>query len=233
MNRIETKQDFYKLSRKLLLGNILTQWTWEQFLTQCRARTCDQDHELPTNGIVGVRHVRLAFTNKGTSGLMKIDDAIEYGLMTPDKENLLFDEGAIHGRLTIQGEVMADERGLYVRYSNLQVHQRTLWHIDHMGIKGLKKFQLPFNVHILTDDQKTGKAPVVKHLHGLRAVGLLKNYMDATSWDKLTELLICQLDNYADTQFNFKYPIIEFACFDIPVGQLRWNTLFWEVRTDY
>ena len=232
MNRIANKQEFYNLSRKLLLGNILNQWTWEQFLVQCRARTCGEPHQLPSNGIVGVRHVRKSFTNKGTSELLPIDDAIEYGLKTPDKENLFFDEGAIHDHQTIQGELMAGERGLYVRYSELQVHQRTLWHIDHHGITGLKKFQLPHNLHVMTEAQKRGEDPVVKHVEGLRAVCLLKHYMDTESYEMIQEILSCQLDGELES-FNFSFPVIEFACFDKRVGQLQQNTLVWEVRTDY
>jgi len=46
----------------------------------------------------------------------------------------------------------------------------------------------------------------------------------------------CQIgeaNTRGDTVLNFTYPIVEFACFDGPVGVLGWNTLFWEVRTKY
>jgi hypothetical protein len=232
MNHIETKQDFYKLSRKLILGNILRQWTWDQFWMQCHLRKNNIIHDLPSNGMVGVRHVRKSFTNKGTSQVMKIEEASELGLKSSDQENLLFDEVAPHENLTIQGEVMAGEKGLYVRYSDLQVHQRVLWQIDQCGISGLPAFQLPCNMHILTMDQRQGKSPIVRHIEGIRAVLLLKQYMDVMSFEKLSDLLSCQLDG-SNEEFNFKYPIVEFACFSKPVGVLKWNTLFWEVRTDY
>src|SRR6266702_3914759 len=111
MRHIASKQEFYAYSRKLLLGNRLEQWDFQAF-EKLYKETPDA---LPK--IVGVRHVRQAFTNKGNSGLFPRDKAYKYGLSTPDKENLLFDEGAIHDHLTIQGEVMATERGLYLRYS--------------------------------------------------------------------------------------------------------------------
>ena len=236
MIHIDNKQEFYRLSRQLLLGNILRQWDWEQFLTQCRLRTWGEPHDLPANGIVGVRHVRQSFTNKGNSGLLEIDEAIEYGLKATDKQNLLFDEGAVHDCLTIQGEVMATEQGLYVRYSHLQCHQRTLWHIAQHGTKGLKRYQLPHNLHTLTPRQRDGSDNhVVIHAEGLQAVALLQKYMDDRAWDMLNHLLGCQHgpDGTRGDELNFTYPIIEFACFDRPIGVLGWNTLFWEVRTKY
>lgn len=261
MRHIETKQEFYALSRKLLLGNILRQWTWTGFCRQLEKRDLSEPHDLPANGVVGVRHVRQAFTNKGNSGLMRLEEAFQYGIKTPDKHNLLFDEGAVHDRLTIQGEVMADERGLYVRYSHLQCHQRTLWHIAQHGVKGLKSYQLPHNLDTLTTRQKRGlDNHVVLHARGLQASALLQKYMDVDSWDVLSNIVSCQHDNfkgslaiqrcpflfpwekeglrrtgntYGDKLLNFVHPIVEFACFDRPIGVLGWNTLFWEVRTKY
>ena len=84
----------------------------------------------------------------------------------------------------------------------------------------------------MTDAQKCGEFPVVQHVEGLRAVMLLKHYMDVMSWEKVQDLLSCQLDG-SNEEFNFHYPVIEFACFDKPVGVFKWNTIFWEVRTDY
>lgn len=217
MTQIADKQEFYRLSRSLQLGNILQQWTWAEF--ESTMVTCPDS--LPE--VVGVRHVRKSFTHKGVSGLMYRQGALAYGRGVVDRATSIFiDEGAVHGNLTIQGELMTTEQGLYVRYSSLQVHQRTLWHIDQFGLKGLKKFQLPHNLHIMTADQKAGRKPVVQHAFGLKASALLKTYMDHTSWDKVHEIL-----------HNFHYPVIEFACFNRPLGLLKWNTLIWEVRTRY
>ena len=231
MYEIPTKQDFYKLSRKLLLGNILVNWKWEEF-EQIFLNTPET---LPK--ICGVRHVRKAFTNKGNSGLLPRVEAYQYGLDTPDKENLLFDEGAIHDHLTIQGEVMTDEQGLCLRYSHLQTHQRTLWYIAQNGIVGLRKFQLPHNMEILTTEQRAGTAnDVVKYARGLKASAILQKYMDDLSWGILNEILGCQMgetNTYGDPLLNFTFPVVEFASFDKPVGVLGHNSLIWEVRTNY
>lgn len=216
---IESKQHFYSLSRKLLLGNILNQWNWAVF----EKTYAKNPSSLPE--IVGVRHVRQAFTNKGISGLMTRTEAYAYGMALPVPErynNILIDEGAVHDRLTIQGEIMGSDQGLYVRYSSLQCHQRTLWHIDQNGLRGLRQYQLPHNLSSMSDKQKKGSEPVVLHAFGIRASALLQTHMDPSSWDKLNEILQ-----------DFHYPVVEFACFKGVLGQLKWNTLFWEVRTRY
>ncbi len=229
MIHLTSKHEFYKYSRQNLLGNRLVQYDWQQF----QDLFIHNPKDLPE--IVGVRHVRKSFTNKGISGLMKRQQAYQYGLDTTDKENLLFDEGAVHDHLTIQGEVCATEHGLYLRYSHLQCHQRTLWHIDQFGIKGLKVYQKPHNLDILTLEQIAGlEAGVVKHAWRLQASAILQKYMDDHSWQFLNELLSGQLgptNTYGSEFPNFKYPVVEFAAFDIPVGIFGWSTVFWEVRT--
>jgi len=57
------------------------------------------------------------------------------------------------------------------------------------------------------------------HVSGLRALGLLKLYMDPPSYDFTMDLL----DRYPDS-------VVEFCCYEKSVGVLGWNTLFWEVR---
>jgi hypothetical protein len=236
MRHIQSKAEFYQLSRANLLGNRLKQWTWKEFIDAYRAGL-----ELPE--IIGVRHVRVAFTNKGTSGLMPLDEAMTYGEAQLDKGNLLFDEGAVHGDLTIQGEVSATERGLYVRYSHLQCHQRTLWHLDQVEkLAGLSKHQIPHNwedyFYAFGGNPVNAPAyrPLVLHAFGLEASILLQKYMDDHSWEMLNSLLGCQLgenNSYGDPVLNFTYPVVEFACFNKPIGVFGWNTLFWEIRTKY
>lgn len=60
------------------------------------------------------------------------------------------------------------------------------------------------------------------HVYGLEAYLLVKEKFDAPSWDNLQRLF----DEYPDA-------VIEFTCYGIPVGDHGWNTVFWEVRTDY
>lgn len=58
-----------------------------------------------------------------------------------------------------------------------------------------------------------------KQYDGLQAKMLLDAYLDATSRDCLEWML----DQYPDS-------VIEFSCFSCPVGALKLNTLFWEIR---
>jgi len=54
---------------------------------------------------------------------------------------------------------------------------------------------------------------------GLKAQMILKTYMDHPSYENLMHLL----DTYEDG-------IVEFTCYDQIVGDLGWNTVFWELR---
>lgn len=58
-----------------------------------------------------------------------------------------------------------------------------------------------------------------KNTSGLMALGLLHKYMDAPSSDQLHHLL----DTYSGH-------VVEFTCCESSVGELRYNTIFWEVR---
>ena len=57
------------------------------------------------------------------------------------------------------------------------------------------------------------------HAKGLKAHILLKDALDAPSWDNLWELFTVWPDH-----------VIEFSIFDFSLGILGWNTIFWEVR---
>jgi hypothetical protein len=58
-----------------------------------------------------------------------------------------------------------------------------------------------------------------KEASGLKALALLHRHMDPTSGDNLRRLLA----DYPDHA-------IEFTCCEGSVGELGWNTVFWEVR---
>lgn len=58
-----------------------------------------------------------------------------------------------------------------------------------------------------------------QHVSGLTALNLLKGHMDTPSFDNLERLF----DLYPDA-------IIEFSVYAKPVGNLKLNTVFWEVR---
>ena len=157
--------------------------------------------------IVGVRRIQGGFV-KGKSHLVCREEAFELASSDGNQCLVRFDSSAPHGHLTFQGEVAATERGLDLRYSYLQMHQQRLWESDQRG--------------------------AVQYATGLRASALLQKYMDASSWEMLNEILSCQLgdgNSYGNEEINFVYPTVEFSCFDIPVGVLGCNTLFWEART--
>ncbi|WP_321471069.1 hypothetical protein [uncultured Paludibaculum sp.] len=63
---------------------------------------------------------------------------------------------------------------------------------------------------------------IARHAGGLEAVLLLKRWMDAASWDTLQSLW----DRWPDA-------MVEFCCYEKPVGVLQTNTLIWECRTHY
>lgn len=193
MSEIATKAEFYRLSRAFRLGNRLPQWDWSVFSYLYRHAPAS----LPKQ--VGVRHLSRSFSRSARSRLLPTAAAYAQGVADPNPSKLLFDEGAPHQDLTLQGEVMADEKGLYLRYSTLPVHQRELWERD-----------------------RTSPIPLVKHARGLHASALLRQHMEDLAWETLNDILR-------------EYPgaVVEFATFRRPVGVLGWNTLFWEVRTQY
>jgi hypothetical protein len=55
---------------------------------------------------------------------------------------------------------------------------------------------------------------------GLRAISLIAQHFDINSYENLIDLFQ-------------KYPehVVEFTCFRRSVGELRWNTVVWEVRS--
>jgi hypothetical protein len=98
-------------------------------------------------------------------------------------------EMAPHDDGLLQGEVMQSIRGLYLHYT---------------------MEQLPMREALQKDS---------KEAYGIMALGLLRSYMDATSYDWFQYLL----DAYPNH-------VIEFSTFSVQCGTLAWNTLFWEVR---
>jgi len=205
MRPIKSKTEFYALSRQGLLGNWLRQFDWQELVFRRQAGTL--------SSLIGVRHVGNSFSTGTRSFLATPTEAIQYGWEhgAPDPP-LLFDEAAPTEHIVLHAEIAATERGLYVRHSCLPVHQRELWEID-----------------------RRGEQSVVTHTWGLKASHLLRSYLDDPSWECLNEILSGQRgeDNSWGGNLNFAYPVVEISCFDISVGELNWNTLFWEVRTDY
>jgi hypothetical protein len=104
-------------------------------------------------------------------------------------EELLIDESAPDDRVVLQAEVMNSERFMDLRYAL------------YSGV-GMRQAY-----------------PTMKHLNGLRALSLLRRYLDAPSMDCLIDIL----EHYHGS-------IVELSTYEIPVGQFGWNTLVWECR---
>jgi hypothetical protein len=107
-------------------------------------------------------------------------------------EQLILDESAPDHRVTLQAEVMNSPRFIDMRYA-----------LDARGM-GMRQAY----------DQ-------MQHANGLRAVTVLKERLDAPSWDNLCRIL----QEYPDS-------VVELSAYEIPVGVLGHNALIWEVR-DY
>lgn len=60
---------------------------------------------------------------------------------------------------------------------------------------------------------------VCEYAYGLTALLILKKYLDEASYVNLEDLF----EKYPDS-------VVEFSCFEIGVGELGRNTIFWEVR---
>lgn len=105
---------------------------------------------------------------------------------------LLVDESAPDEFVTLQAEAMNTERFIYLRYALN----------SGLGMRAAYGRML--------------------HADGLRAVMLLRQYLDPSSQDDLFSMLS-------------QYPssVVELSAYPFGVGRLKRNTLFWEVRTGY
>lgn len=120
--------------------------------------------------------------------------AAEWVRLGARPELIHVNEGAKEQYLTIQGEVMRSERHIDLRYSTVRKPMRL------------------------------ALAEREEHTYGLRAVSLLRQYMDPQSFEELWELL----DSYDDPAVS---PVVEFSTWSIDQGTCtRRNTAFWEVR---
>ena len=107
-----------------------------------------------------------------------------------DRKDLVLDESAPDDRVVLQAEVMNSPKFIDMRYA--------------LNARGLGMRQA---------------YEIMKHAGGIKAVTILKECLDAESWDNLCEIL----ENYGDS-------VVELSSYEIPVGVLGWNSLVWEVR---
>jgi len=198
LKTISSKSEFFEKSRKLEMGNRLNQWTFDEFYELFT----NKPEKLPE--LIGIRS---AFTkNAKITGLYPPHRALLLALNNhPDSRKWLFDEGAPNEYGRLIGEIMPDERGVYLRYTDnpnySKIHMRRLFEADLDTSPGCRIWQ---------------------HARGLRASAILQKYMDAAS-----------LDFVYETMATYEFPVIEFLTCSRPCGVLRWNTIIWEIRTHY
>lgn len=189
---INSKAEYYALARRHLLGNTIQQWTWREF-QKMMIDSGIYDFTVPHT--VAMRGMTTA--SKQIQGYdFDAVTAFRRGLAAicngMNHGDILVDEQAPDHLSTLKGEVMRNQFYLYMRYDQTP------------GLRMRAAY------------------PTMKHMEGLRAVHLLKQHMDAPSWDMLNDLF----DRYPDA-------MIEFSCYSRPVGHFKLNTIFWEVRTGY
>lgn len=68
-------------------------------------------------------------------------------------------------------------------------------------------------------NQAALQGPGSEHAWGIKARRILQYFMDANSYGNVDRLLT-----------SFQGAVVEFSTFSKPVGDFRWNTVFWEVR---
>ena len=147
---IRTKRDFYGLYNRGLIGNMLRNWTWEQWAGFA-------DGGYPTDVIAVRNTVRagapMCYTLEPREATSWVRSVCASASMRP--EEYQFSELAPDHLNTLQGEVMRDERYLYLRYT-LHSHERMRFTMDRMA-----------------------------HVRGLTANMLLRRYLDPVAWDTL------------------------------------------------
>jgi hypothetical protein len=195
--RITDKREFYRLSRAGLLGNRLEQWTYNEMSARL------DRGELHPDKKIGVRHTGPYGGKSFTTTAKELGDSLR-GLVPINQVNLMFDDSVDDDDITLQGEVMLDTRGFYLRHPSpafLNMHQRAIWNAE---------VQAPV------------WCGIAQHTRGLSAKLLIQRHMEPASWDFLNDVLSSCDD-----------AVVEFSCFNHRLGILNQNTLFWEVRTNY
>lgn len=107
-------------------------------------------------------------------------------------EDLLVDESAPDDTVLLQGEVLNTPEFV------------ELFYVERSGIGMRQAF------------------PLMKPVAGIRAVQILRHYLDADSCEDLFQILA-----------EYHTSVVEFSVYPKRVGRLQRNTLIWEVRTGY
>lgn len=201
--KIKTKEEFYKRFQTGQFGNMTRAWMLREFFPQFPMTLSIPSYEI--NKKVAVRVLRK------DNPYMKYDlnriEAFNYCQWLCKSQGLQSDEIQISELApdhlnTLQGHIMRSSD--YILFEGLNYD---IW-------RPKKIMRMRRTMEYVFNDQG-------HRFIGLRALELLRQKMDATSFDFLNEIWDM-----------FPTSIIEFACYEIGVGTLGWNTIFWEVR-DY
>jgi hypothetical protein len=184
MATVADKAEFYQLSRQFVFGNRLRQWTWAEFRSRYNGGSGNSNSEDNSDNsslplVVGIRSA--SGSRRKLAGKYPLACAWAIAKQAPldERDQLFFDEGAPHRYLTLQGEVLTDHQGLYLRYSHAKLHQRRLWEADAAR-------------HWL-------QPALVFHARGLQASLLLRRYLDDMSLECINTILA----EYADAIVEF------------------------------
>lgn len=199
--RIESKKEYYELARRHLLGNTIRQWTWDEFV---KMLDLDKIETFP-------KRVALRGMTPASKAIQKYDLTLKMAyrrgltIKVPQNE-ILVDEQAPDHLSTLKGEVMRDEKYLYLRYDMTPgARMRT--------VMDTEDFTFP-----VFPPRVRG----MMHLEGIRAVELIRGRMDTIGWEMLNDIF----DRYPDA-------MVEFSCYSKRIGWAQSNVVFWEVRTGY
>lgn len=123
-----------------------------------------------------------------------VESILRRGLISEDDVVISHDTSCADENRTLQGEFWLEPgRGLCVVNSRIPGH-------DNCRVEM--------------------QQPNLNYSYGVKAYALLRQYMDAPSFD-------CAMD----LMRNYSESVVEFTCFgNSSVGLLKWNTVFWEVR---
>jgi len=84
-------------------------------------------------------------------------------------------------------------------------------HIEHIDLQYSRIKGIP--------NQQAMSATPSEHARGIKARCILQHFLDPVSYDHVDLLMDC-----------YPQAVIEFSTFRVSVGDLGWNTIFWEVR---
>lgn len=144
--KILSKAEYFRLAKTLVLGNQIAQWPGEDFYR-------DPPKNLTCVAVRGLT----PDSRKYQAYDLTVPRALSL-LQRHGARNFLVDEQAPDHLSTVKGEIMRDERIVYMRYDQTP---------------GLRMRQA---------------YPIMRHTWGLQALSLVRTQMDQPSWEQLHQL---------------------------------------------